>query len=353
MERLIVSVVAEINQLMCEYCAVLQELSREKQQHPPINDFNQEPQDTLIDPPLYTAVPSFPCTPSNHSSCTFITCSQVGECPQYLNAAEQSSQFCSEPPEVSEDPCTDYKQCVERQYLSSISPVRGYLTDVGCHIKREAESPGLYTPGEMIDQGFEFQMYTDSGAFPPGNTLPDTPVLTCYSSSLLSGNQKASRTLDKCDLSSHGQLTADGDTSSYQGNQFENQGRGSDNAALRAGRATGRSRYMCDYCGKGFPFLSMMKGYQFTHTGERTQVCGQCGMSFIRRSHLRCHEMLQSGIRPFTCQICGRKFSCSTHLSTLMKTHCSGTSDRQAERGAALQVDKLRLVGNSSALETK
>lgn len=260
----------------------------------------------------------FPLAPPGHSP----TCSEVGERPQHPDAAGQSSQICSESPEVSEGLRTDYEQSVESEHLFSFSPIGGRLTDVGFHIKREAGSPGLYTPGENIDQGFEHQMYTDSGAFPLGSTLPDTPALTCYSSSLPSENQQTSRTLDIRDLSLHGQHTADGDTSRYQGNQFESGGRSSDIAAFRASRATGRSKYMCDYCGKGFPFLSMMKGHRLSHTGERTQVCGQCGMSFIRRSHLRRHELLHSGVRPFSCQICGRKFSRSAHLNTHMKTHC-------------------------------
>uniref|UniRef100_A0A3B4V9H2 C2H2-type domain-containing protein n=1 Tax=Seriola dumerili TaxID=41447 RepID=A0A3B4V9H2_SERDU len=235
------------------------------------------------------------------------------ECPQHQDAAD--------PPEVGEALHTDYKQSVEKQYLFSASPIGGCQTDVDFHIKREAESPGFYTPVENIDQGFEIQMYTDSGAFPLGSTLPDTPALMCYSSSLPSGNQHTSRTLDIHDLSLYGQHTTDGDTSSYQGNQFESEGRSNDIAAFRASRATGRSKYMCDYCGKDFPFLSMIKRHRLTHTGERTQVCEQCGMSFIRRSHLRRHELLHSGVRPFTCQICGRKFSRSAHLNTHMKTH--------------------------------
>lgn len=217
---------------------------------------------------------------------------------------------------------------METQCQLSISPSGDQFIDLGFHIKRESESPDLQTPGDDVNLGFELQqgilcqMYTDCGAFPVGGTLPDTPALSCFSSSPPLENQHTSGPLDIPDVSLSRHHTADRDASGHQGNLFESGSRSCNSSALGANQAAGRFKYVCDYCGKGFPFLSMMKCHRLTHTGERTQVCGQCGMSFIRRSHLRRHELLHLGVRPFTCQICGRKFSRSAHLSAHMKTHC-------------------------------
>ncbi|XP_071373653.1 uncharacterized protein [Centroberyx affinis] len=253
---------------------------------------------------------------------------------QQQEAAEQSSgsqtewQFCSQPAEGSEELHTDYRHSVETQHQFSISPGRGQLTDVCLHIKREAESPDLDPPVVDVDGGFEFhqgllsQTFPDSGALPPDSALPDTAVLTCYNFSLPSKNhQHTSTALDIPDFSLFGQHIADGDTSGHHGNHIGSGGSCGSGPLFMATRASECIKYVCEDCGKGFPFPSMMKRHRLSHTGERTQHCGQCGMSFIRRSHLRRHELLHSGLRPFACQVCGRQFSRSSHLNTHMKTH--------------------------------
>ncbi|XP_070841612.1 zinc finger and SCAN domain-containing protein 4-like [Chaetodon trifascialis] len=372
MEKLLVSAVTEIKQLVCEYSAVLRaELSREKQDnsvlreelklHRPVSGITQRCQhgkdgagaqlqtgeternagwrneDTakeqeegtsrFADCKIEPVTVKCEATPEEqpelrappvHSP----PCSQVDDSSQHQDAGGQSSQICSEPSEDSKDLHTGFKQSVETQCQLSILQSGEQFIDLGFHIKRESESPDLQTPGDNVNLGLELQrgilcqMYTDSEAFPVCSTVPDTPALSCFSSSDPSG------TLDIPDASLNRQHAADRDTFGHQGNLFESGSRSCSVSAFGANQAAGRFKYVCDYCGKGFPFLSMMKCHRLKHTGERTQVCGQCGMTFIRRSHLRRHELLHLGVRPFTCQICGRKFSRSAHLSAHMKTHC-------------------------------
>uniref|UniRef100_UPI0037E77A12 zinc finger protein 853-like n=1 Tax=Semicossyphus pulcher TaxID=241346 RepID=UPI0037E77A12 len=373
MEKLVVSAVTEINQLVCEYCAVLRvELSREKQDnsalreqlklHRPVSSFMPDAQDgnngagpelqadQLKRNTVWENVEE-PAEEQEERACSSVhynsglitvkcenpedqqklrasppvysaTCSEVRECPPHPSG--QSSQFCSEPSEANKDLHTGCRPSLEMQCRLSISPSGSQFADLGFHIKREVESPDLQTQGEDVNLGFElqegfmFQMYTESGAFPGGSTLPDAPAPTCFSSLQPPENQHVPRTLNMPDLSSNRQLTAGREASSHQENQY---------GRRRTVQYRTPGRFKCDYCGKGFPFLSMMNGHRLTHTGERNQVCGQCGMTFIRRSHLRRHEMLHAGIRPFTCLVCGRNFSRRAHLGSHMKTHCVGTEE--------------------------
>ncbi|XP_029932859.1 zinc finger protein 316-like [Myripristis murdjan] len=229
-------------------------------------------------------------------------------------------QFCSQPPEGSTEQSTSFKQAVDMEQQLSLSPAAGQLTDVELHIKREAESPDLSaSPGVDLDNGFEFQPGMLSQMYP--DSLPDTPVLAYYNFSLASKSQHTSAPGDPPDMSLYEQYSADGDASGHSSSQTGSRPHCSREPYLMASRASECIKYVCEDCGKGFPFLSVMKRHRLTHTGERTQHCGQCGMSFIRRSHLRRHELLHSGLRPFACQLCGRQFSRRAHLNTHMKTH--------------------------------
>ncbi|CAJ1052955.1 zinc finger protein ZFMSA12A-like [Xyrichtys novacula] len=355
MEKLVVSAVTEINQLMCEYCTVLRvQLSRERQDSSAVSEtpmlhradtgFMRDSQLGNNEEELQQQVGQMKSKGTTDKQeertlrpidCKFepntvksedpsveqlrltgappalsATCLQVGE-----NLPHQISQSCSEPPEASKDLHTDYNPSVEMQCRLSLSPSAAQFTDLGFQIKREAESPDLQTQGEDVNLSFELQqgilgqMYTESVAFPAGSSVSDTPVPTCFSSLQQSDNQRVLRVLTIPELSPDRLYPADRETPSHQ---FERR---------RAAQYRTPGRFKCDFCGKGFPFLSAMKGHRLSHTRERDQVCGQCGMTFIRRSHLKRHEMLHAGVKPFTCQVCGRSFTRQAHLSSHMKTH--------------------------------
>ncbi|XP_041640213.1 zinc finger protein 681-like [Cheilinus undulatus] len=355
MEKLVLSAVTEINQLVCEYCAVLRlELSREKQdnstlreklkQHPPVSGFMQDGNDKTgvqlkadhmnsKDPTEEQDERTFISADCTFKSVTVkgeealeeqaklrvsppvvsASCSQVGECGPY--PAAQSSHFSSEPPEASSDSHADYNPSMEMQCRLSLSPSAAQFAELGFQIKREAESPDQQTQDEDLNLGFELQqgilgqMYSEFGGFPVCSTMPDIQTPSFLNGLQPAENQHMPRTLNMPNLSSNGQHPADRDAPCQQ---HENK---------RMIQYRTPLRFKCDFCGKGFPFLSMMKGHRLTHTGERNQVCRHCGKTFIRRSHLTRHEILHMGVKPFTCQVCGRSFSRHAHLSSHMKTH--------------------------------
>lgn len=92
-------------------------------------------------------------------------------------------------------------------------------------------------------------------------------------------------------------------------------------AAQKPSDSCKRKRFMCKYCGQGFPYLSQLKRHMPKHTKERPYCCGLCGFRFTRMSHLKRHERSHTGDRPYACEVCGRCFIRKSHLDQHLKTH--------------------------------
>ncbi|XP_041849399.1 zinc finger protein 436-like isoform X4 [Melanotaenia boesemani] len=84
---------------------------------------------------------------------------------------------------------------------------------------------------------------------------------------------------------------------------------------------TGKKPFICQICGRGFSFHSILVSHMKTHTGEKPYCCKTCGKCFSRRSNLNSHTRTHTGEKPFICQICGRGFSYRRDLTSHMKTH--------------------------------
>lgn len=54
-------------------------------------------------------------------------------------------------------------------------------------------------------------------------------------------------------------------------------------------QAAVEKRHICDVCGKGFPYLSILDSHKRCHTGERPFSCNYCDKSFSQKATLQVH----------------------------------------------------------------
>ena len=75
----------------------------------------------------------------------------------------------------------------------------------------------------------------------------------------------------------------------------------SEEDAAAAATGTGKNRYRCAECGKGFITPSKLQRHTYSHTGQRPYHCDVCGKSFSQSANLKTHiknthpDLMQSG----------------------------------------------------------
>uniref|UniRef100_A0A3B5Q6X1 C2H2-type domain-containing protein n=1 Tax=Xiphophorus maculatus TaxID=8083 RepID=A0A3B5Q6X1_XIPMA len=82
-----------------------------------------------------------------------------------------------------------------------------------------------------------------------------------------------------------------------------------------------KCEYKCNTCGKVFQFKSRLIRHFRIHTGVRPYCCHICGKRFNQKSILQVHQRIHTGERPFSCDICGKCFNQKSILNVHKRIH--------------------------------
>ncbi|XP_055607425.1 zinc finger protein 852-like [Uranotaenia lowii] len=88
------------------------------------------------------------------------------------------------------------------------------------------------------------------------------------------------------------------------------------------------NKHVCEYCKKGFAYLSGLKKHSLVHTGQKPHACPDCGRCFSQKVNLTIHMKQHTGeesSKKFFCPICQKGCTRMSELKIHLKTHWKKT----------------------------
>ena len=106
-------------------------------------------------------------------------------------------------------------------------------------------------------------------------------------------------------------------------------------------------RVECEYCGKCFPGVNILKRHRRIHTSSRAFQCEFCPKRFHRSDHLKSHRRVHTGEKPYKCTLCPKHFanhaSLKYHLKAHAKSLVKSQNHEKKENGDKCKLDVTRL----------
>jgi uncharacterized Zn-finger protein len=81
------------------------------------------------------------------------------------------------------------------------------------------------------------------------------------------------------------------------------------------------TRYICEFCGKGFGLLNELLNHERRHTGVRPYTCDFCNKAFHTKVAMSDHVMTHIMPHNLECDVCGKKFNIKANLTNHRITH--------------------------------
>lgn len=98
-------------------------------------------------------------------------------------------------------------------------------------------------------------------------------------------------------------------------------------AHIRKMHCAERNRYICEWCGRGFPACYLLQRHAAVHSGEKA-ACPVCHVLLSCTTGLTNHLRTHSKLRPHQCSVCSKSFARASNLATHVKfVHRNGLLD--------------------------
>ncbi|XP_044738034.1 zinc finger protein OZF-like isoform X2 [Chrysoperla carnea] len=84
--------------------------------------------------------------------------------------------------------------------------------------------------------------------------------------------------------------------------------------------------YKCDFCEKSFAMSHWLKQHVRIHMNAKPFTCDICNQKFREKHHLTRHKLVHTGEKPFSCSVCDKQFTQKSNLGSHMRTHAGEKS---------------------------